>query len=165
MRGDERRETNMKDCYYLHTNGDLIYKREFDGSTVAGIRESDFAVGLWFFDPQDRESAWAILVEGLAAGASKDRIADLMGTWQCDNEDAVHYAKRIGCALSQDGDQYCATCADFLNLQESPAGFGHTALEAMADLCKTLGYSPSKMWGASFADLCKDHEPTEGSAG
>jgi len=145
----------MQDCYYLHTNGELIFKREFGGETVAGIRESDFARGLWFFDPQDREGAWAILVEGLAAGANKDRVADLMGKWQCDNEDAKHFAERVGCLLSMDGDQYCATRTDFDNLQESPAGFGHTALEAMADLCKELGYKPSKMWGASFKDLLK----------
>jgi len=34
--------------YYLHMNGDLIYKRE-TGDTAADIRESDFAVAMWPF--------------------------------------------------------------------------------------------------------------------
>ena len=33
--------------YYLHTNGDLIYKREL-GGTAADIRESDFAKQLGY---------------------------------------------------------------------------------------------------------------------
>ena len=44
---------------------------------------------------------------------------------------------------------------DFKNLQESIVGFGNNTLEAMADLCKKLGYKPNKMWGASFKDLLK----------
>lgn len=32
----------------------------------------------------------------------------------------------------------------------------------MADLCKQLGYVPSKMWGATFKDLCKTIASTEG---
>ena len=32
--------------------------------------------------------------------------------------------------LYRDGDQWCATLGDFRDLQESPAGFGKTALAA-----------------------------------
>ena len=140
--------------YYLHTNGDLIYKRE-TGGTAADIRESDFAVAMWPFDPKDREMAWNIVVEGLAAGASKERVKELAVKWNCSNEDAVNYADHINAQLSMDGDQYCATRFDFVNLQESPAGFGDSAIEALAALAKELGYKPSKMWGAGFSDLLK----------
>ena len=67
--------------YYLHTNGELIYKRDLDG-TAADIRESDFARALWPMDPTDRESAWTILVEALALGANEERIAELEAALQ-----------------------------------------------------------------------------------
>lgn len=140
--------------YYLHTNGDLIYKRE-TGGTAADIRESDFAIAMWPFDPDDPEMAWNIVVEGLAAGASRERVKELTVKWNCNNEDAVNYAAHINAQLSMDGDQYCATRFDFVNMQESPAGFGDTALEALAELAKELDYKPSKMWGAGFSDLLK----------
>lgn len=54
--------------YYLHTNGDLIFKHNLPG-TAADIRESDLAVMLWPIDVEDRESVWRILVEALACGA------------------------------------------------------------------------------------------------
>lgn len=37
----------------------------------------------------------------------------------------------------RDGNQWCAVWPDFQNLQESPAGFGPTCLEARADLAHT----------------------------
>jgi len=140
--------------YYLHTNGDLIYKREL-GGTAADIRESSFARGLWPFDPTNRECAWTILVEAGAAGARQARIKELAVKWQCDDKDAIIYADFLGVKLSQDGNQQCATRIDFINLQESPAGFGDTNLDAMIDLCKNLGYKPSKMWGPTFSGLLK----------
>lgn len=140
--------------YYLHENGDLIYKRDQDG-TAADIRESDFARGLWPMDPQERAGAWRILVEAGAADARPARIAELADKWGCDDQDAATYAERIGVRLYRDGNQWCATRADFENLQESPAGFGETALAAFSQLAKELGYKPAKMWGSSFADLVK----------
>lgn len=138
--------------YYLHENGDLIYKREIGGVT-ADIRDSSFARALWGFNPNDREDAWQILVEGLAGGANKSRVLELAMKWKCTDDDAKTYADRVGCVLSMDGDQWCATRKDFIDLQESAAGFGPTALEAMSALAKALGFLPSKMWGKSFKQL------------
>lgn len=36
--------------------------------------------------------------------------------------------------IKMDGNQWCATWPDFINLQESPAGFGDTPAEAIAEL-------------------------------
>lgn len=140
--------------YYLHINGDLIYKRDLDG-TAADIRESDFARGLWPMDPEDRAGAWRIVVEAGAAGASHERVRELAEKWSCDDDDATNYANHIGITLERDGNKMCAKRSDFDNLQESPAGFGDTSLEAMIDLAKQLGFTPSKMWGVGFADLVK----------
>jgi hypothetical protein len=95
------------------------------------------------------------LIEGLAAGANKSRIEELSIKWGCNDDDATIYAERVGCIIERDGDMWCAHKTDFINLQESPAGFGSTKLEAMADLCEKLGYAPSKMWGPTFKSLLK----------
>lgn len=145
--------------YYLHENGSLIYKRELDGETAADIRESPFALGMWPMDPTDRAGAWRIVVEGLAAGATKARVDDLASQWACTDADAQNYAEHIGVVLKRDGNAWCAHRKDFENLQESPAGFGDTALEAFAGLAKALNYRPSKMWGASFEHLVKSAVP------
>ena len=137
--------------YYLHTNGEVIYKP--DPSAAMDIRDSDFARGLWPMDPSDRAGAWAILVEASAAGANPQRIQELAAKWGCNDGDAEIYALYVGAKLFKDGAAWCATRADFQDLATSPAGFGDTALQAFADLAKTLGYRPSTMWGTSFAEL------------
>lgn len=145
---------SIQGWYYLHTNGDLIYKPDSEGQ-AADIRDSDFARGLWPMDPTDRAGAWGILVEAKAAGASPERVAELAARWGCTDEDGEVYAERIGAKIGRDGNAWCATRGDFQNLQESPAGFGHTVLEALSELAKDLGYQPSKMWGAHLPDLLK----------
>jgi hypothetical protein len=137
--------------YYLHENGALLYK---PGSDACGdIRDSPFARGLWPMDPADRAGAWRIVVEAGAAGADSKRIAELAALWQCNDQDAPNYADHIGARLFMDGNAWCATRGDFENLQESPAGFGDTALEALTQLAVEIGYRPSLMWGATFANL------------
>lgn len=143
---------SIQGWYYLHENGDLIYKREL-GGTAADIRESPFARALWPMDPTDRANAWDILVEALAAGANKSRVMELADKWGCTEADAQTYGEVRGVNLQPDGNAMMATRMDFINLQESPAGFGDSSLEAMAELCKELGYAPAKMWGKGFADL------------
>ena len=103
--------------------------------------------------------------EGLAAGADPIRVHALATQWQCDDKDAAIFADRVGCDLHRDGNAWCATDRHFVNLQESPAGFGATALEAMAELCKEIGYRPSKMWGTTFVDLLNRKENTHFGVG
>ena len=141
--------------YYLHKNGSLIYKREL-GTTAADIRESPFARAMWPCDPEDREMGWSLLVEALALGADKERIKELAEKWHCTDEDGRVYAERVCCDWFMDGDAFCAVRRDFVNLQESPAGFGASLLEAMASLAKELGYKGGKMWNATFKDLCQE---------
>jgi hypothetical protein len=89
-------------------------------------------------------SAWLLLIEALALGAQRDRIDELAAKWGCNDEDAQHfveYATAEGEAglyevfkLFRDGDRWGAAFHDFVNVQESPCGFGKTALEAFAEL-------------------------------
>ena len=143
--------------YYLHTNGDLIYKMDLDGGQVADFRESSFVVMFWPFNLDNRASAWRVLIEGLASGAKLERVKELSEKWKCDDEDAKMYINSFDdlVKLFLDGGSWCAVREDFIDLQQSPAGFGDTCLEALAELCRALGYRPQKMWGASFEDLCE----------
>lgn len=138
--------------YYLHENNSLIYKRNL-GDTISDLRESSFVKGIWSIDTKNRENAWTICVEALAAGVNKNRILELAEKWGCNDKDAKIYAERINCILGIDGTQKTATKNNFINIQESISGFGNTYLEAMASLCRQLGYKPSKIWGTSFINL------------
>lgn len=137
--------------YYLHENNELLYKPGED--SCADIRDSDLARGLWPMDPENRAGAWRIVIEAGASGAKAERVTSLAEQWGCDDVDAKHYAEYLGVNLFIDGTAWCATKKDFINLQESPSGFGKTAREALTALAINLNYRPSKMWGASFEQL------------
>lgn len=138
--------------YYLHTNGRLIYQRDLDGGGVADLRDSDFVRAFWPVDPDDRASAWRLLVEARALGVT-DGVDRLAEKWGCNNSDAPMYAARVGCVVKLDGSAWCAHRKDFANLTESPVGYGPTPLDAMAKLASALGYRAQKLWGASFESL------------
>ena len=139
--------------YYLHQNGDLIYKPSPDA--IVDIRDSDFAVCSWPIDISSRKSAWELLVEASALGAKESRISELADKWSCTNDDADMFAKVIGVELKLDGNAWCAHRKDFIDLQPSPAGFGDDKLSAMSALAKELGISGGHMWRSTFADLVK----------
>lgn len=138
--------------YYLHENKELIYKN--DPEAIMDIRDSDLCHTAWAWDGQ-RPTAWGILVEALALGARKERITEMAAKWNCTDEDAAHYAKYLGIELGVDGNAKTAHRTDFINLQESPCGFGETYLEAISALTKDLGYTGGKMWNATLQDLVK----------
>jgi hypothetical protein len=137
--------------FYLHTNNELIYKNDPDA--ITDIRESDFCKAAWSWNGS-RGCAWAILIEAGSIGANKDRIKELAQKWGCNNDDAKNYAEhQAGIILEMDASAFVAKRTDFVNLQESPCGFGESFLDAMSDLCKQLGYVGGKTWGNSFANL------------
>ena len=145
--------SNYIGVYYLHQNGSLIYKSGTD--CVADIRDSDFAVGLWFIDTQQRSSMWQLLVEALSAGANKERVFELAGKWFADDIDAEFY---IRYHLNIKGEKtsnntFKVFLPDVEGVDETITGFGDTYLEALADLCTKLGYKPAKMWGTDFQTL------------
>lgn len=140
--------------YYLHQNGELIYKPSPDA--IVDIRDSDFAVCSWPVDVGSRKLAWEMLVEALALGARESRIFELAEKWNCNDEDADMFASVIGVDLEIDGNQWCAHRSDFVNLEESPAGFGESKLLAMADLARNLGIGGGHMWRSTFSDLIKN---------
>jgi hypothetical protein len=139
--------------YYLHSNGELIYKAGHYTS-IQDFMESDLVVAYWPVDTEDRETAWTVVVEALAAGANLSRVIEVADRLGCTDEDAHEFADRASVKLFKDGEMWCATRDDFVDLGESPAGFGHQAFEAFADLAKTLGFRSSKGgFGRTFAQV------------
>ncbi|WP_330983650.1 MULTISPECIES: hypothetical protein [Enterobacterales] len=139
--------------YYLHENGDLIYKPGSD--SITDIRDSDFARCSWSVDVTDRRAAWEMLVEASALGARESRVNELAEKWHCDDADADMFASVIGVVLVPDGSQWCAHSKDFVDLQESSAGFGDSKLLAMVDLARQLGIRGGHMWRSTFSELVK----------
>lgn len=71
--------------YYLHTNGELIYKK-FEPES-----DSPFVKKIWAIDTTDRKNAWDIIVESLSMGANKEQVLGLIKKWGCDLKDLVMY--------------------------------------------------------------------------
>lgn len=76
--------------YYLHTNGELIYKR-FEPEQDPG----GFVRHVWPADTRNRMDAWTILVEALELGANVERVRELAQHWGCDAKDLTQYVARL----------------------------------------------------------------------
>lgn len=74
--------TNADHHYYLHTNGDLIYKPYRPDP-------SDFTKKIWSFDPAQRAHAWQIILEALALGADIVRVRMLCNKWNLTYNDSL----------------------------------------------------------------------------
>ncbi len=135
MSDQESTQNKILGYYYLHTNGDLIFKPPMP-DILADFRESDLVRRWWRVDEGDRAKAWIICIEALAAGARYGRVMELAVKWGINDGDAPHFFEATGGTLGafRDGDQWCAHFGDFINIQESQVGFGPTILEALAAL-------------------------------
>jgi hypothetical protein len=63
------------------------------------------------------------------------------------------YTDENGNSVSMDGNSYVATAPGFVNIQESPVGFGGTPGEALADLQKSLARLPAETEEEEEEDL------------
>ena len=77
--------------YYLHTNGDLIYKRM---EARPEEEPGGFVRKVWPMDPSNRLHAWRIAVEGLHLGARVERVKELMERWFLTVSDLPAYMSR-----------------------------------------------------------------------
>lgn len=75
--------------YYLHENGDVIYKR-FEPEEEAG----GFVKKVWRVDLTNRSNAWTIVLEALGLGCNVERAKALCAKWSLTQEDFVQFAAR-----------------------------------------------------------------------
>jgi len=76
--------------YYLHTNGEMIFKR-FEPES-----DSPFVKKVWALDISNRMDAWKIALEGLFLGARTERIEELAKKWGLTFEDSIEMLMRRG---------------------------------------------------------------------
>ena len=80
----------MDGFYYLHTNGEVIFKR-----TEPEV-DSPFVKKVWALTLTNRMDAWTIALEGLFWGAKKERIEELAKKWKLTFEDSIEMLMRRG---------------------------------------------------------------------
>lgn len=124
--------------YYLHTNGDLIYKTTLAVDSDPNYFDSPFVRKSWPINLSERATAYTLLLDAEAMGARASRIKELKAKWNITEEDTQTFADRMGFLLSMDGDKWFARCPDFVNVQESPSGFGNTRWDALVALCREV---------------------------
>jgi hypothetical protein len=78
----------MTGTYYLHTNGDLIFK------IIPPEPDSDFVVRVWPIDTDNRATAWTIILEAMVLGCRLERAKRLVEIWKCDKRDLVEFIMR-----------------------------------------------------------------------
>lgn len=81
------------------------------------------------------------LLPGYVAGAYSGWGAarNLVSKWLRETQPPALPAAAV--CFFKDGDRWCCVNGDFINLQESPAGFGETFEEALDELRKILPHS------------------------
>lgn len=123
--------------YYLHTNGDVIYKKRLDDAQMADFHESPFVVHVWQFDPEERAVAYVIVAEASALGAKPERIEELIAHWNITDEDAQVFAERTHMVLKHDDDHWdCFFEGAPLDGEDPQVGQGKRAIDAIIALCK-----------------------------
>ena len=125
----------MDGFYYLHTNGDLIFKK------FRPEDDSPFVVKVWEIDTTDRGNAWMVAVDAGAWGARQDRIEELIKKWGLTNEDALNFIKYLNnrspqlweLFLSEDRQNDCWLLTDTLNDHQVT---GKRAIDALIRFAK-----------------------------
>lgn len=80
--------------YYLHENGDLIFKPQMVVESDPNYFDSPFVKRVWSLDLTDRKCAWKIVLEALANGANQSRVRELADKWGIIRTDLIELMMR-----------------------------------------------------------------------
>lgn len=142
--------------FFLNTDGDVFYKSIISSEALKPYYDNPYIRAIWAFDPADPRKSANILVEALAAGADRNRVFELAKRWGRTDETMRQYAEGLDLIVEMDENAWCVKRKDFECLATDPAGFGHTVLEALAELAVQLGYEARKENIIPFEELCKE---------
>lgn len=142
--------------YYLHTNGELIFKR-----TEPEVEDGGFVQHVWPIDTTDRFTAWKLVTEALAYGAKRDRVMTLRKKWGLTDGDGMEYANRAGFWLIFNGETFEA---GFKHPKGSKKKFdmestGGTAVDALAAVINKdyKARQFAKTFAQNFPDVVQWH--------
>ena len=94
--GNELPEENMSEggFYYLHTDGNLIFKPASMVDYDPHYFDSPFIKKVWRLDFKNRFDAWRLILEALSMGCSIPRAKELAEKWGLTLEDSIEMLKR-----------------------------------------------------------------------
>lgn len=96
--GNELPEDNMEleqaGFYYLHANGNLIFKPASVVNYDSDYFSSPFVRKVWRVNVKDRLCAWRIVLEALSMGCSIPRAKELSEKWGLTLDDSIEMLKR-----------------------------------------------------------------------
>ncbi|SPA17212.1 hypothetical protein [Cupriavidus taiwanensis] len=146
----EQRAPHVDGFFYLHREGDLLFKRNLP-HVEDDLRRAEFVLAFWPVDWHNRETQWRMLIEAMAGGAQHERVMELARHWLLTNDDAQEYARRISVELDyyEPGGLWRACC---LRLPAA-CGTGQDALHALASLAQVLGLRIGKHRYPTFSEL------------
>jgi len=81
--------------YYLHTNGNLIYRNPAVVDSDPDYFDSPFVKKVWKINAENREDAWTMILEALVLGARIESVQNLAGIWKLTFEDSIEMIQRI----------------------------------------------------------------------
>lgn len=117
--------------YYLHENGELIHKSKH--ADPADFEESTFVKKWWVIDLDNRFDGYNLIIVATLLGALKRSVAAMVQKWEMNDQDCAVYCDRAGLVYFMEGSTWCVRGRDFVNLQESAAGFGPSMLDAVIE--------------------------------
>lgn len=134
--------------YYLHSNGSLIRKAYYvNGGQEDDFRRSDLVKTWWLVDSSNPLTGFEMLVQAIALARhdrpTRRRALELADHWRMDDAMAgeIIDSNNLPMNIYRDGSHWCAVRRGHINLQKSPAGFGRTILEAVAELLRDCGFT------------------------
>jgi len=137
--------------YYLHENGDLIYKNP-QFINEEDFIESPFVKTYWFLDTTRRETVWEFLIEAYGY-ASKNRIYDLCSKWGIDDKDAIYYIKYLN-NISNKKFRYEFGESNMLEFDNIILK-GNSYLHMLNSICHSIKYKIEKPRINTFHNLLK----------
>lgn len=137
--------------FYLHANGDLIYKSQAE---ERDFLESPFALAYWPVDTLNRANAWSILVEAGAMGATPEALQRLQAAWSCDDGDGLVFAGLCGLQLQINHSRGQCIC-DIPGAVGAVVS-GNSVLSALVELARFLGTRSAKSPEYKpFPEMCR----------
>lgn len=139
-------EPDSMGYYYLHTNGELIYKpygREYN--PIQDFEESPFVVAYWLINTNNRADAYNMLIRANMLEANHERIDELLTKWNMTNEDTKNYCKAFGIRWGQKGELFTASAEKPETKEESAiVGEASTLFYALCDFYEQMVRLPEK---------------------
>lgn len=131
-------ENEILGYYYLHVNGNLIWKRYIDDKQEEEIYNSDLVKKFWTIRENERESLWAVAIEAYCWGneVTAPQVEEFSIKHNLSNLDGEFFAERAGMYVAQSSDSVY-TVGFIGDIGATPQiGTGKNALKAFIDLAR-----------------------------